>query len=562
MKIYEKFSQYLSQRDCKVFIFLFCAVTIHLVFGLRFEPTENGIYQHLYNSITTDFDFNVFNQIQEPAEKWLVTKAYNHPDHRLAFTSLLNFIPNLLSKVVLAILPIASALKTSYLSYLFLSLITALQLFKMSIEFKNTDYFKAFFYTCLCSVGIHYLLLDPGEINFASTSFNTLLFLQIFFTSSEKEREKGSLDMALFYFPLALYILIRPEAIFWATAIGLHELLTKNKRRIYLCFTAIFIPLLITVITTDIQLGSKKTLNPIVDFSSFDYFGVLLGDCGLFIMQPIFLLSIIGLMIGLKDQSSLVRRASIFSIVIILMKVTLISSMRSSTIDTFIGRNYMGEIPLWSFGILILLRKYRNWTLILIGVALLVNFFHINLIIYDWMTDDRLVYTSSKNYSFISLAPEVFKKVGSLYHYRFITWDANYYWDILKISTLSAVLITAIQKIITLKRFMSFITALAITFFVLNLSFNKQNVDKMKNKGVFSQVVVGKGDLLYYDEVLDYIHKMETHGEVYDPQEKKKAEEFRRSYIKSTIKDIILDPIGLQRDLENNNIRKSFWQSR
>ncbi len=57
---------------------------------------ENGVYINYTRSIVSDLDFNILNQFSHPADLWMITKNYHHPDFHFKTISSLLFLPEVL----------------------------------------------------------------------------------------------------------------------------------------------------------------------------------------------------------------------------------------------------------------------------------------------------------------------------------------------------------------------------------------------------------------------------------------------------------------------------------
>jgi len=515
----------------------------------------------LLESILTDLDFNVFNQMPNPANRWLATVTYNHHDHRLPFSSVLLAPAYFVAQLTTFFVGGEKVIETKYLAYIFLNTIVLFHILKM-ISVSNKSYFKSLFLVLISSIGLHYFVFNPGEFALASVGLTTQIFTYLFLKEREDQDQEINFkaDFVYLYIPILLFTLIRPDSFVWMPIIIGHSLLYQRTKNMLQLTAAYLFTWLILGTTLYIQYAGTNVLSPIVQFKKFNIVALLFGETGLFLMQPIFLVCLIGIITGLKSSLKKEQRASLFCLSIILLKLSLMSLMSSHLMDTLIGRHYLAELPLYSYGLYLFYKKYKKTAISLTALSFLVSAYFNMLGIFNWLTADKVLYSGPKTLEFFMKTGDYLQTVKSFYHYRFGLIDYATAGTFFKVSLISSLLLFFLFKLSSIRNYLLLSLVLVVSFFSANLLNNQKNVAILKENGVFAKTVIGKGPLLHYDEVIDYLHMVENHTERYQSHNWKRLKKIKKAYLKKAIDNVVADPIGFKRDLENNIIRQSFWQ--
>jgi hypothetical protein len=315
------------------------------------------------------------------------------------------------------------------------------------------------------------------------------------------------------------------------------------------------------------RLGLETVPLPVFQLETWRAHLHLFGAVGLFKYTPAFFVSYLALAAGSIFLKGRHQTASQFSLLIITTKIFILGFLFTDNIDTTAGRNFITELPLWSYGYYLIWNYSKRLSLVIILYCLFRNFYHLEIILASWTSDwliiDDVTYLSRRSFFSFEGMMTYWKGAWRFYQYRFGYLDFYILKTFIYISMTTGLVITALAQI----QFKSFskillvsLFGLALIFFSLNTLHNKGNSKRLANEGFFKDSVVAKNEALHYDEYLDLLNKLELTNRILGKPTKEEIESLRASFLDEVKLNIINDPIGLIKDLEERKIRPSFWQ--
>ncbi len=541
---------------------LYSALTFaFFLLSLQFMEFENGVYLRYLKSMLQDFDFNIINQFSNPVDRWMVSPNYNHPDHRSPFISVLLFFPYFLAKGILAPWQEHFIQQSAYYIFFVAYLVGVVAIQKMESHLGSI-YKKMLLFSFLSSVGLWYFLFDPGEISLLCVPLSTYLFLKLFFSDEKEFSTKIQLLLAL-----ALFFLIKPDSVFWLLPTAVVIIQTRDKKFIGWSLALFAISALVLYTTTLSRLGYETVTLPVFQTEIWRSHLILFGAAGLFKYTPAFFFAYIALIAGSLFHRGKWRQASLFSIVVITSKIIFFGFIVSDNLDTFAGRVFLSELPLWAFGYFLIWNYSKPLALAIIAFSLFRNFYHLEIILADWTKDwhllEKVHYISRRGFFSYEGLTHFWKGAWRFYEYRFSFFDYYILRRILFVSLLTGIAVTVISQIrlkAMPKIVLGSLTGLTMIFFSLNLIYNASNAQTLKENGFFENTIVAKNEALHYDEFLDVVYTIEFMSKVLGTPSKAYTEKLREDFLFRVEDNIVHDPVGFLDQLKKRQVRPSFWQ--
>lgn len=550
LKILEQY-----RKDILLFLVSFLAVFILFLFNHRYEFAENEIFQNYALSLINDFDFNVFNQYTKQEHKWLVTSTFNHADFHSPFYSALIspfvYIFTHLSKLFNN----QEAIRTFFFGvYFFLNI--SIVYFISTLNFFK-DKVLEFFIFIFSSSFLWFFLFDNTDSSHLLMLITTIVFSLLIKGYDQLSKRDLHIIAAL----LVIFCLCNPSGAIWLIPISFYFLLKKDLHYFKYLF-AWGIPLLLCLIITNyVRFEQFYVGNPLVEIGFRFVHLKLIGPNGIFVKSPIIILSTLGLIIAWKNEKNEIITLGFG---ILLFKLFVLNFFRSPNLDDVGNRLFLTEFPIFLYGFCFLISKMKLHLRISILIPLVIlNLLGTVSILYHYQ------YSSEFDYrlSYLGFFESYNLKPSLFYYYindnlKFIKGN---FFQIFLIGIISGTFIFSFRKLLkkieNKKQVLLIIPAFLITTStILNLVNNKDNVEKMKNLGIFDNTVSVKGDAIYYDEVVGLIHYMKIQNKRINYGIEKDLKIFRDNYISDFEKNIIVDSIGITDDLKAKKVRESFWQ--
>jgi len=570
---------------------VFHFVLFYGIFFDTFAPAmDNRVYAAYTESITTDFDLNIANNVSKDLS-WLVSKTYNNPDmhdHGLTtlwspffiytkFLSHFNVGPvrdvvtnNIIQAIITLFFSLLGIIfskklldtfKTKSNPYVPISIFALTTSFAWysTIHHQNSD-LTVFFFASLFLWACKYLF-DVKE-----NKYNFFLGLLWGVGLSIK------ISM-LFYFPCIVYFFCESYGYIpkkkWLTPVL--SFLLGLAATFSLFYTNIVLKFGFFVFGG----GYKETLQ--LDYSLF--WEALIGPNGYFHLAPITLLCfLVWGYVLLKTIRKPLEATKLERFIFLAMTGPILKMFLECfgffESSEFGVRHYLLDLPLFSAVILYTIEKakassitiIKKYYYIPIAMLLLWSF---TLYLWFWEVHERVphqwgAYYINETAFFLKSLSFYFMKIGETFKYSLETLsDFFVYLPLTLILTFS--LIHFHQSKIT-KKFVLILSSFIIFSYTiitaLNYSYNESNVAKMKTNGDFTNIVVANGiDLYLYDEILSSIGKGLRYNKV-----RKKKDKFKLlksslvNYLDTIETQIVHDPIGFTQGIKKLQLRKSFHE--
>lgn len=541
---------------------LYSALTFaFFLLSLQFMEFENGVYLRYLKSILQDFDFNIINQFSNPLDRWMVTPNYNHPDHRSPFVSVLLFLPYLLANGILTPWQ-EHFIQQSHHYVFFVAYLMSFVVIQKMESTLGADYKKMLGLSFLSSVGLWYFLFDPGEISLLCIPLSTFIFLKLFFTEEKTLSIKIQILTAL-----ALFFLIKPDAVFWLLPIAVVVFSTGDKRFIAWSGALFLISFIILYTTNLSRLGSETVTLPVFQLEIWRPHLILFGAVGLFKYTPAFFFAYLALIVGSLFHSGKWRQASLFCLAVITLKIITLGFIVSDNLDTFAGRSFLTEMPLWAFGYFLIWSYSKRLAMVIILFSLFRSFYHLEIILADWTRHwhllEEVYYISRRSFFSFEGLTIFWHGPWRFYEYRFSYYDYYILRRVIFVCLLTGGLMAVISEVRfkrMTKYLLGILASLVLIFFTSNLIFNTQNVNKLRANGFFNETVVAKNEALHYDEFLDIINTIEFMSSILATPSKNYTDKLREDFLVKVEENIVHDPTQFLKQLKKRQIRPSFWQ--
>ena len=558
-------------------LLLYLSLVLVLSFTSFYQtpPLEKNFYSLFAQSMVTDGDLNIINQVPE-AERWLVTKTYHHPTH--------------LDKGIVAVLmPVFLLIKASkldlkhanYDSYDLAFILLNLFAFWASLFIANYilkrngfNRRKSLLWLSLFVFStplIYYTLFSPINSELIVMLLGFIFWIATLQFNETKDRPliyyvlwgafaatclafKTSM---IFIMPVLYYLLIKNSE-----AISSTFLKFKFNSAIILGFIGIFTFILIN---NYLQLGFIANLYSYLTTTSFfSLKETLFYPNGYFVTSPFYLL------LFLIPFFSIFKKATLIKISLLsLLLLIIFSAFKIPGNDSLYGPKLF--LPLTVLFLILIpstiLNKYQGIIFSIISLFMIINLIMMTQYMQDnistpWAT----YYWESSNFqnifsrivvnakNTIHFSPDILLKLTPFFPFALglgILLNIFYSWDNFRAKSKSIIACTLL----------SLITFSFIIFSSLNILNAQAQVTKLKEQNFFSRSVVSHGAELYlYDEILDITNtSILIHERFRDTNDVAKRKEYLNSYKNIILNQIDYDPIGFKQDLQNNIFRNSSW---
>lgn len=536
MNLFAKFSKTESLKVTvflKIYFFLLC----FLIFGLLFKPGmlfyEGKLYVYYLASMLSDFDFNLINQVPE-SMRWLVTKTLFHPDqHPETQTALMlpyYALEFLAKKMSFSVIPatafdflyslstLAMNLFSLLLGFYFVNKICSLYSIKFEIfdyvffTFGTTVFYFSFLQTSVLEIAAFplqsYLLYIFFEIKNRSCKFSPLTALTVGIACS-------------FLFVSKLTFL--PACLGFGSLFCLYLFQQRRFRSIFLFVVAFGLVLTSFAMNQLLKYGHfREALPPLRHFYDFSfenfarnlYLGFFPAG-GVFFANPIFFFSLLGFIIFFFKKLFLQKPKLIVSFIFsgwfFLTFFGHVFLAGYIVEDHLPGRIHLAFLPPLLLGFIYLRSLVHNrFRMLSISFFSFFVIWHL-VLVFCYLV---LIQGSSLDYAgnllpgwekFLFLFPKYLSRVSDN-----ASGIAAHLEQILIFTFLLSVICFLLKNYRRRGQVVSFLTvACAITYLsmsVLNLTFQSQNIETMRSRGIYDKVAIGDGaEIFYIDYVMQYV---------------------------------------------------------
>ncbi len=541
-----------------IFIFIiFLSNAFILLNNHKYEMFENGVYLSYLESLLADGDFNIFNQMTNSFDQWMVTQTYHHPDYHSPFVGVM-LLPGYLLYFLNSLFFTSEQMATyfPFQIFIFTRLLILVFIAHICRKSQENELFTASSLLLLLSSFSWLTFFDASEISFLCLFFTFPIFMDLKSLFNGKQIHEWR-----FALNLALFACIKPDALPWIAGVSLGLIMIKQTG--LLIKTGLLVSLSIAqfLLINWIRYEQLAIPHPAVFFYPNSILHIFFGYNGMLYKSPILLITFIGLWIGLFQSST--RKLSLVGLSIILIKAFILGGALPTDTEEIANRLFLAELPWYGFGLLIIKDKIKISYRTLITIFTPISLF----ILFMWLTDLLDGTTNYRIRTWIG-SPAL---IGGLTHVR--DYYLNVYQQLINNfslicywSLIAGVIVFGYSYL--LKRNEKFklvqlylLFALVFLSSAINLFFNQRNIDVALARGDYKQSVVAQKEALFYDEVMDLIHYSELQVE-YNRPIFHDLEKFKENYIEKVKLNIVEDPIGFLDDLNKKIYRKSFWQAK
>lgn len=494
---------------------------------------EGGAYLAYFRSMYQDFDFNIINQLPEQMS-WVVTKNFFHPDFHSEIQSpfLLPFY--LLEKVswFLALKPGSGELEFQLAGLLLnlFSIYAAMVFIKNAAEELKMKVSKSdFMIFYFGSVFFYFSFLQATVLE---VTFFPLIsyFLLLFFRAKNGNYPASPWLVGLFAGAMSISkITFWPISFLILSLYGWHFYKKGLVRRIGFLAGGYLLVVGSNFLNKIVKYGSymdpERSMRHFLDFSPSNllikvttgYF----GQRGLFFVNPVYLVSLVGLVFLLKSLYQK-KKINLYDLIVlsgwIYVSFFVFLFLLGDIIEDHIpGRHILSTTPLLILGLSYFrstyLKKWRIVDFVLVGFCLW-HFFltasYFSLCRIDCYLFQNQYLPDAEQMSFLLQRLKInfshnFDLLGQSIFQFFIfsaAASALFYW---------------VRKYRPKELLLSWSFAAAVAAFsimtLLNLFFHSKNVEKMKTAKVFAGKVVADGpEIFFMDYALDYARTLELRG--------------------------------------------------
>ncbi len=564
----------------KYFNFLkvgFFALILFLMtmFSLRFDPDlkdlDDGVYSNYLTSMVTDQDLNIIDQLPEK-KRWMVTSNYNHPtlhDHGVSIF----WLPSYLYSKILKLLGIKtsydgqrdyrSAMVISNGFYFLLLIVLALKVFPL-IWNRNLE--KLELLTLIFSTPLFwYGLIQPSSADVTTSVIPFFLIIIHLYLLRENKSK-------IMYFYLgaliSIGIILKVTLLFYCL-LPLHLIYQQYREKVisiknYLVlFIGAVLPTTLFFTNEHVKYGSLGYSYAGIVGPFNVLWEILLGPSGYITVSPIYLLVIVSGVIYIRKN----KNQSLFVVLLLIpiMKILAESYSFQGNAD-FGGRHLIADTAILALAMPFMItgsKVLRNITFAycIVHTVLMASSFYTGIAGEDYVWG--ALYTNPLN-SLIEMIPK--------YNYfitRFIKgFFDNSILELLKLSPLFiffGLILSMLHGIDlshqnNIKRLSSGIVLSCLVIYIsitaLNVLNNKVNVQSLKENGFFEKLVVvdGAEAFYFYDNVSNLLmHKkfLVMRGK---EAEASGTDIILNSYYKKVQAQILVDPIGLKKNLESGKV--------
>jgi hypothetical protein len=548
----------------KVYVVVAMLFGMFVIAGIQMSaPFDEGVYYDYAKSLVDDGDFNIINQVKSPYQKWLVSPTYNHPDFHHELASLVYVPVYAVHKIIKP-----SVVQSTNIDYALISL-----LFTLALYFAYKSFEQEF---SLKQYRIYYLPLFFG---------GTYLFWNIFFAPSDidlvvallggiislefvKLFEKKPNTEDAFYFAVLVGagVSLKTDFVFSAPLLlilFLRHFSAKAYKECGLMIAGFAIAVLPLMINRYLKIGAfnQDAFSSTMSLKSFSHLIKLFGPSGTFLNSPLlFVAAVAGFIILLKEKRTFFSNPFSYLFLIFCVKLVLYEFITVKYLITLGDRQYVAD---WVMALYFAHRLFtyleKKIYKILLCAFLLFGSLFFKL---SYFTD-TVANTGRWALKYWVFYPDALLKIIVVPKHYFVEMmnqfslsQLFYYFAILML------MVAAVCYLYKLKRKAIYVVVVLMYFATFsNIIFNHANVAKLKAENYFQTAVVGKDQLLFYDEFMDLFHLGEHQAEVMKEKDYyDRVEQVKSKYLESIQNDILVDPINFKNDLMLNKPRPSFWQ--
>ncbi len=550
-----------NKKIISIFTLFFLANILFFLMARRYEPFENGVYIRYFESMFKDQDFNIFNQYTGHFDQWLATTTYNHPDYHSPFISSLLIIPYLFTCLFTLMSP-ADLSDRMMASYYFFTLI----LFSFSIlegyyeEHPKLASYKEWFYLLIFATGsLWFIFFDPTELSGICLIFSIIIFFELYKFWKDGSENLLTLSLAIGYFSI-----LKPDGIFYAIALILMLSYQKKWKMLApIMLSLIFFQSQILIVNY-VRYGTLLAKNPVIAFDHTYLMDYLVGPNGLLTKTPIHTLLLI-IMLYRCFTSTIIRERYLlsFALIITLTKAVLVSFAITPVTDYVANRHAIAELPFFAYALFSLFNDKRKIGRLLLALFIIWNIYDVYGIFINEVDN-------SYPYFVMRLVP--FEKAASSFH--FLTAALNYSFSFFK-DNQNKILILSFQSSVFLtfcyflhsnykhhfrNVFLGFLIFITASFTFVDFANNKSHSAVLKQKGIFKNTVIVKGNAIYYDEAFSMIEHMLVINKYYNKPDMSFIDKFETDYVNGLYDNIVYDPTNFSSDLRKKIFRPSLWE--
>lgn len=539
-----------------IFLFIiFLTNAFILVNNHKYEMFENGVYLSYLQSMLSDGDFNIFNQMTSSFDQWMVTETYHHPDYHSPFVGVL-LLPGYLLYYFNSLFFSSEQISTffPFEIFIFTRLLILVFIAHICRKSQENELLTASSVLLLLSSFSWLTFFDASEISFLCLFFTFPIFLDLKSLFNGKQIHEWR-----FALNLALFACIKPDALPWIAGVTLSLIMLKQGKLLMKTGALVFLAITQFLLINWIRYEQLIIPHPAVFFYPNSILHIFFGNNGMLYKSPILFISFIGLWMGLFQSTT--RRLSLIGISIIAMKAFILGGALPTDTEEIANRLFLTELPWYGFGLLILKDRLRINYRTLIAVFTPVSL----VILFMWLTDLLDGTTNYRIRTWIGSEALINGLTHIKYYYLNVYQQLIHNLSLICYWSVVAAMITFGYSCLLRKNEktkliqLCFLFALTLISSVINLFSTQTNVDLALARGDYKQSVVARREALFYDEVMDLIHYSELQVK-YDRPIYHDLERFKENYIEKVKLNIIEDPIGFLEDLDKKIYRKSFWQ--
>lgn len=583
----------LLNERARLAIHLGLVASICLFFFLKVDPSsisvEKNIYDYYSESITTDFDLNVINQVPVK-ERWQITKSGNYPDvHSNGIVSFWypffifkqsitqNFGTSLDQLLGIFVARSFATVFFGCLSLIFLYRISH-NISQIDSDFKVHNFSTIFFF-----LGVSffwYLLYQPGNADVTSLFWGTmeLLFFQ------ELLKKRNTIQFLFFGLMLGIGLSLKVDHFFYLL---LPLCLFIKDYQNSLSHKKIFSRLIVFCLGYGVILA-LILLNDFIkygflgygyaDVVSFEYYLIwenLFYPSGFINNNPIYLFSLFGLLIySLKKD----KKIELVFIGLVPLFSLSIESMARLHQESYGGRHWIAYLPSFFVFYTYFINYSKKWLnkawkqsffYMTIFLCIIQNFIKLNFYLLSY---DKFYFGVSQYYDLGNFLQQLGIKeiLAKIVFLPSLTFKFDYFLVLVLICLLF--LVIAYFFVVIKKQSLSFFLNKLVLYFVciyfivtgLNIANNENNYLIFKETGALKRAIVGNGPHIYaLYENLGTTERAIRFYEINNSEEKVAFfTKVRKEYISLASKEILIDPIGFKekllsssREFINNEIR-------
>lgn len=280
----------------------------------------------------------------------------------------------------------------------FMGIMSVIMMYKLlCMKFTPFISFLSALIAYFATYSFYYTFMEPSFVNVPEMFFVTLslyLFVKVIKDGLTITR-KSFIYLIFVGLSLGLAITCRVSSVFVLGVLGISVLFIFKKKFVKPAFAigiGLILPLLSMLVFSSLAYGSPLISGmsyfswyPLFSTKYFSLINILFDPIrGLFLWSPITLVSLISIVIGIKNNLK-IKNILIFSLAIIALIILFYSFWYCWWGGGSIGQRFLIVLtPFWALGLAIFFnfilerfRKFKNLKLILVGITILICFFHI-----------------------------------------------------------------------------------------------------------------------------------------------------------------------------------------